>query len=132
LDSLKQLIIVLASGSEDAPEPALLAFRYALTARALDIEVELHVVGQSVGLLRKSAIGQGGNDSGQLSVQLSVQISAQISEMKDMGVKLFACSAALRDAGISSAELIAEVSGIRGAAALLSAGFASETRLMTF
>jgi predicted peroxiredoxin len=97
-----------------------LAFRYAATAAALDLSVELHVVGESVKLLqRKEAPGHG-------------DFLDKIREMKALGVLLFVCSAAMADAQVSVAELVPEVDGVRGAAALLAAGMADDTRLLSF
>jgi uncharacterized protein len=146
LSSTKRLLVVLAGGSQLVRKPASLAFRYAATAAALDLSVEIHVVGESVALLRRSLVGpdklvgtaqvdavgdltgiaQGG---GAFSDR---DFISQIREMKAMEVKLFACSAALADAGLSVADLIPEVDGVRGAAALLAAGMADDTRLLSF
>ena len=52
--------------------------------------------------------------------------------MKSMDIELYVCSAALAEASLSVSDLIPEVSGVRGAAALLVAGMAPDARLMTF
>lgn len=134
MNSVKRLVVVLASGSPTEPGPALLAFRYAATAAAMDIEVEIHAVGASVGLLRR--------DASPKAVKVTVQavnpamssrdFAAQVSDLKSLDIDLYVCSAALAEAGLSLPDLIPEVSGVRGAAALLVAGLAPDARLLTF
>jgi intracellular sulfur oxidation DsrE/DsrF family protein len=84
-----------------------------------------------------SAVGSVADNSGDASNSDTAAFSdrdlmSQIREMKAMGVRLFACSAALADAGLSVSDLISEVDGVRGAAALLAAGLADDTRLLSF
>ena len=112
----------------------MLAFRYAATAAAMDIEVEIHVVGASVGLLRRDA----SRKASEVAVQSvnpamsSRDFVSQISDLKSLDVELYVCSAALAEANLSLSDLIPEVSGVRGAAALLVAGLAPDARLLTF
>jgi peroxiredoxin family protein len=147
LSSTKRLLVILASGSALEKRPANLAFRYASTAAALDLSVEIHMVGESVKLLQNSptvparvanpakvdpphnATSATSSDPIGFSER---DFLSQIRDMKAMEVKLFACSAALAEAGLTVADLIPEVDGVRGAAALLVAGLADDTRLMTF
>lgn len=134
MNSVKRLVVVLASGSPTEPGPALLAFRYAATAAAMDIEVEIHAVGASVGLLRRDA----SRDESAVAAQSvnpamsSRDFVSQIRELKSLDIELYVCSAALADASLSLSDLIPEVSGVRGAAALLVAGLAPDARLLTF
>jgi uncharacterized protein len=133
LHSIKRLLIVLAGGSPTAT--ASLAFRYAATAAALDLSVEIHVVGESVRLLQKSLAktsDQTSGDSGKPEPFSQQGLSSQVRLMKSMDAKLFVCSAALADAGLVMADLIPEVDGVRGAAAMLAAGFADDARMLTF
>jgi predicted peroxiredoxin len=124
LHSTKRLLIVLAGGSSAAPAPAGLAFRYAVTAAALDLSVEIHVVGESVKLLQKSVVEKSDQtdqtlDGSSKSEPFSEQgLSSQVRLMKSLEVKLFVCSAALADAGLTLTDLIPEIDGVRGAAAM--------------
>lgn len=131
---MKRLVVVLASGSPADPKPALLAFRYAATAAAMDIEVEIHAVGASVSLLRRDASQEPleGAEKSVNQAMSSRDFVSQIREMKALDIDLFVCSAALAEARLSLSDLIPEVSGVRGAAALLVAGLAPDTRLLTF
>lgn len=112
----------------------MLAFRYAATAAAMDIDVEIHAVGGSVGLLRRDASPDG---SGVAAPKASAAMSSrdfvsQISDLKALNIELYVCSAALAEASLSLSDLISEVSGVRGAASLLVAGLAPDARLLTF
>jgi predicted peroxiredoxin len=120
LSSSKRLLVVLASGSDLERNPANLAFRYAATAAAMDVSVELHIVGESVTLLQHS------------KVYSSEGIIEKIREMKSLGVRVFVCSAAITEAGITLADMVPEVDGVRGAASLLAAGMAGDTRMLSF
>jgi predicted peroxiredoxin len=119
LSTIKKIIVLLANGSQVETEPATMALRYASTAAALDLDVEIHVVGGSAKLLLKDSV-----DSGDLFSKIRV--------MKSLDVKLYVCSAALAEAALSLADLIPEVDGVRGAAALLVAGLAEDARILTF
>lgn len=110
------LVILLTTGS---PEAALLALRYAATAAAMDIAVELHAVSSgAVHLLARDAC------SGALLMQL-----AQATEQ---GASVFVCPVALAESGHTAAALVDAVSSVRGAASLLGAGFAPGARFMSF
>ena len=134
LNAVKRLVVVLAGGSHAEPRPAMLAFRYAATAAAMDIEVEIHAVGASVGLLRReTSLGALEVAAQTVNAAMSSQdFVSQIREMKALDINLFVCSAALAEASLSLSDLIPEVSGVRGAAALLVAGLAPDTRMLTF
>ena len=131
---MKRLVVVLASGSPTEPGPAMLAFRYAATAAAMDIEVEIHAVGASVGLLRRDVTREASASAVQAlnPAMSSRDFVSQISDLKSLDVELYVCSAALVEASLNLSDLIPEVSGVRGAAALLVAGLAPDARLLTF
>lgn len=115
---LPRLVILLRSGSSEGPQSLLLALRYATTAAAMDVAVELHAVDQSIVLLRGAAA--------------DAQLLGQIRQAVALGVEIFACPVALAEHGLKSADLIEEVTGVRGAASLLVAGLAPGARFMVF
>jgi uncharacterized protein len=121
-----RLVLLLANASIDSLEPAFLSLRYALTAVAMDWEVELDVIGAAgVPLLRRA-------DPGLVSPDPRVtDLQARLREACEHGVQVFVCPAALAQAGMTPAELMPEATGIRGAAALLVSGFAPQARMMT-
>lgn len=92
-------------------------FRYAATAAAMDVGVELHAIGASVRLFARDA---------------APQTLAQVRQAHQFGVELYVCPVALAVHGLRAEDLIDEVRGQRGAAALLGAALAPGARLLTF
>ena len=125
---------MLANGSETDHEAAGLALRYAETAAALDFLVEIHVVGKSISLFSKrSRDSRVSNQRHHEHTQGKLLNPAQrLRRANELGVKLYVCSAAMAEANIAPEDLIEEVSGVRGAASLLSAGMAPNARLLCF
>lgn len=115
---LPRLVILLSSGSFDAPQSLALALRYATTAAAMDVAVEMHAVNQSVLLLRNGAADPA--------------LLAQIRQAVALGVEIVACPVALTEHGLKSEDLIGELAGVRGAASLLVAGLAPGARFLVF
>lgn len=113
-----RLVILLSSGSLAAPQFLALALRYATTAAAMDVAVEMHAVNQSVLLLRSGAADPALRD--------------QIRQAVALGVEMFACPVALTEHGLTSEDLIEELAGVRGAASLLVAGLAPDARFLVF
>lgn len=112
-------LVILLSGAETAdPRQALVALRYAVTAAALDVAVELHAVSASVALLRRDACAPA--------------LREQIRQAIELGAALYVCPVALAEQGLGIDDLIAEVAGVRGAPSLLVAGLAAGARFMVF
>lgn len=109
-----RLVIVLSSA-----DAAMHALRYAVTAAAMDVAVEMHAIsGDAVRAFAREAA--------------SDQLLAQVRQATELSVSLFVCPVALADQGMRAEDLIGEVSGVRGAASLLGAGFAPGARLLSF
>lgn len=132
MNPAKRLVVLLANGSRDAPAPVEHALRYAMTAAALDLSVELHVVGASVALLRRPLPSAEPSAEPTAADRVHADLQARMREFGAQGGQLYACSAALAEAGLTPADLIDAVSGVRGAAALLAAGMAADARLLSF
>lgn len=112
-----RLVILLERVASAADAAA--ALRYAATAAAMDVAVEVHAVSAaSVALLRR--------DHGDLAWQTA------IAELLDLEVQLYACPHALAARGMQPEDLHDGVAGIRGAASLLAAGLAPGGRFMVF
>lgn len=92
--------------------------RYAATAAAMDVAVEVHCVGASAAWLREGAA--------------DAALLALIRQAAEQGAQLYACPQALAACGVAQDTLIAEVDGLRGAASLLAAGLADDARFMNF
>ncbi len=110
------LVIVLAGASAEAVH---LAMRYAVTAAAMDIAVELHAISAGAAAwFRRDEAAPG--------------LLLQIRQAVEFGADIFVCPVALADRGLRTEELIEEVSGVRGAASLLGAGLAPHARFLNF
>ena len=116
--AVSRLVILLNTVSIDVPDLAQIPFRYASTAAAMDMVVEIHAVSQSVTLFRRDAELTG--------------LDGQIKQAFELGVEMYVCPVALAQAGMTELDLVPEVSGVRGAASLLVAGFAPGSRFMVF
>jgi predicted peroxiredoxin len=115
-DTAASLVIVLSSGSAEA---ASLALRYAATAAAMDVGVELHAVSSGAAACLAAA-------------HITPALLSQAQQAHEMGARLYVCPLALAELGWGAQALIAEVSGVRGAASLLGAGLAPGARFMSF
>ena len=114
--TVRRLIVVLSTPTADA---AALALRYAATAAALDVPVELHVVSAgAVGVFSRRAV--------------SGEMVAPLQQALEAGAEAFVCPAALAEQGLRAEELIDGFAGIRGAASLLAAGLAPGARFLSF
>ncbi len=113
-----RLVILLSHAGPDAPQQALIALRYAVTAAALDVAVEVHAVSASVALLERTGCAPA--------------LLAQIRQAVELDVEIFVCPLALAEQGLRVEQLIADVTGVRGAASLLVAGLAEGARFMVF
>lgn len=116
--NLARLAILLNNLGIETPEALSIALRYATTAAAMDVAVEMHAVSRSVALLRHGAAGPA--------------LLAQIRQAVALGVEIFVCPVALAEQGLSADELIEEVAGVRGAASLLVAGLEPGGRFLVF
>jgi len=114
-----RLVIILSTVSPDAPEAAVLAFRYAATAAAMDVAVEVHAIsGGAVRLFGRTEASEG--------------LLPHIQRATEQGASMYVCPLALTEQGMCAEDLIEEVAGVRGAASLISAGFMPRARFITF
>ena len=113
-----RLVILLSHAGPGDPQQALVALRYAVTAAALDVAVEVHAVSASVALLRRDSCAPA--------------LLAQIRLAVELGAAFYVCPVALGEQGMGVDDLIVEVAGVRGAPSLLVAGLADGARFMVF
>ncbi len=116
--SAPRLVILLNNVSTDAPDALSIPLRYAATAAAMDVAVEMHAVSRSVALLRRDAV--------------SPALLAQLQQAVELGVQIFACPVALAEQGMRAEDLSDAVAGVRGAASLLVSGLGPDARFMVF
>ena len=113
------LVIVLSSTAPQVSQAAVLALRYAATAAAMDVAVELHAVSADAAQL----FGKG---------QASNALLAHMRAATEQGASLYVCPLALAEHKLRAEDLIDEVSGVRGAASLIAAAFMPGARFLSF
>jgi len=124
-----QLLIVVWSCGPDRPGGAMLAaapFVYALTARALAAEVEMHFTSSAVRWLIEGVADGAHTDAGRTKT-----VRDFIGEAQRAGVRLCACGMALAEHRRPGERLIDGVERA-GAATVIDAAFDAATRTMVF
>ncbi|HTT09457.1 MAG TPA: DsrE family protein [Burkholderiaceae bacterium] len=124
-----RLVIVVWSCGPDNPRGAMLAaapFVYALSGRALDLEVEMHFTSSSVRWLFEGVARAAYTDQARTKTVLDF-----IREACDAGVKLYACTMALAEHRHGEA-LVAELHGVAGAASVIALAAEAGARAVVF
>jgi predicted peroxiredoxin len=111
----ERIVIVLWSAGPDRPVQAAAPFVYALAARALDLEVEMHFTSTAVRWLLAGVADAAFTDAARTKTVLDF-----LRESQAGGVRLYACSMALAEHRRGEA-LITECSGVAGAATVMAA-----------
>ena len=125
-DGAARLVIVVWSADPSAPDRAAAPFVYALAARALEIDVEMHFTAGAVRWLFEGVAAGAHTDQGRTKT-----VRDFIREASAAGVRLYACAMALNERRRGEA-LIAEMTGIAGAATVVGAAVEPSARLMVF
>jgi uncharacterized protein len=125
-DGAAKLVIVLWSADPSVPDRAAAPFVYALAARALEIDVEMHFTAGAVRWLFEGVADGAHTDQARTKT-----VRDFIREASSAGVRLYACAMALGERRRGEA-LIAEMTGIAGAATVVGTGVESDCRVMVF
>ena len=125
-ESAAKLVIVVWSADPSVPDRAAAPFVYALAARALEIDVEMHFTAGAVRWLFEGVAAGAHTDQGK-----SKTVRDFIGEAHAAGVRLYACAMALNERRRGEA-LIAEMAGIAGAATVVGAAVGPDCRVMVF
>jgi len=125
-DSAEKLVIVMWSADPSAPDRAAAPFVYALAARALEIDVEMHFTGGAVRWLFEGVAADAYTDQAKTKT-----VRDFIREAAAAGVRLYACAMALAERRRGET-LIAEMTGIAGAATVVGAVVEPGCRVMVF
>jgi predicted peroxiredoxin len=125
LDAARLLIVVWSAGPE-RPVQAAAPFVYALAARALDLEVEMHFTSTAVRWLVPGVAEAAYTDAAH-----SRTVADYRREAHDAGVRLLACSMALAEHAPGE-PLVMECDGRAGAATVAAASVAADTRTLVF
>ncbi|MBK9243496.1 MAG: DsrE family protein [Burkholderiales bacterium] len=126
MSSDEKLVIVMWSADPTMPDRAAAPFVYALAARALEIEVEMHFTAGAVRWLFEGVAEQAFTDHGRTKT-----VRDFIREASAAGVRLYACAMALAERRRGEA-LIAEMHGIAGAATVIGLAVEPSSRVMVF
>lgn len=124
-----RIILVLWSCGPDDPRGAMLAaapFVYALSARALDLEVEMHFTSSTVRWLFAGAGDHAYTDQGKTKT-----VSDFLRETHAAGVKHYACAMALEEHRRDET-LVDEVESVAGAATVIGAATDRGARVIVF
>lgn len=121
-----KLVVVLWSAGPERPALAAAPFVYALAARALEFEVEMHFTSTAVRWLLPGVA-----DSVHTDAERTKSVGDFIREAKSAGVRLFACSMAAHEHARNQ-KLIEECDGHAGAATVVSETMRDRTRTMIF
>jgi predicted peroxiredoxin len=127
--SARKLVLVLWSCGPQREGGAALAaapFVYALAARALDLDVEMHFTADTVRWLLPGVADDAYTDAAR-----SKTVGDFIREAHTAGVKLYACAMALHEQACG-ATLIAQAEGLAGAATVVAAAAQPDVRTLVF
>ena len=122
----EKLVIVMWSADPLAPDRAAAPFVYALAARALEIDVEMHFTAGAVRWLFEGVAADAYTDQGRTKT-----VRDFIRETSAAGVRLYACAMALAERRRGEA-LIAEMTGVAGAATVMGAAVEPGRRVIVF
>jgi predicted peroxiredoxin len=124
---LKRLIVQLWRTSVDQPSLAITPLLMATTAAAMDIEVEIHVIGLSVDLFIKA-----NPKTQQILAPSNRPLSAFVEDAMRTGVKIKVCSAALRERQLELLDLVDGVSEVIGMVTMIDLATDSNTTVLTY
>lgn len=119
-------VLVLWQSDPDHPEKAAAPFVYALCARALDMEVEIHLTSSCVRWAFEGVANHAYTDQAKEQT-----ILAYMRRCHEMGVKIYMCGMALTEHHRGEA-IIAEVTGQTGATAVMAQLSREDTRVLVF
>jgi predicted peroxiredoxin len=125
-EAATRLIVVVWSAGPERPDLVAAPFVYALAARALEQEVEMHFTAGAVRWLFDGVAAAACTDRAR-----SKTVYDFIVEAKAAGVRLYACAMALHEHRRGET-LLAAVDGIAGAATVIGAAIEPSARLMVF
>lgn len=124
---MKRLILQLWRTSADQANLAVTPFLMATTAAAMNMDVEIHVIGSSVDLFIKD------NPKNQQIVTSSNRpLSAFIEDAVRTGVKIKMCSTALRERQLELGELIGGVSEVIGMVTMIDLATEPDSTVLTY
>ncbi len=124
---MKRLILQLWRTSPDQPSLAVTPLLMATTAAAMNMNVEIHVIGSSVDLFIKD------NPKNQQILAPSMRpLSAFVEDAIRTGVKIKVCSTALRDRQLELTDLFEGVAEVIGMVTMIDLATDPNTTVLTY
>ena len=124
---MRRLIVQLWQANVDQPQLAATPFFFASAAAAMDMEVEVHILGASVEMFVKNNEGRH-----QTIPPMNRRLSDFIDDAIRTGVKFYPCSTAMRDRNLQLCDLIEGVGEIIGMVTMLDRATQDNTTVLTF
>ena len=124
---MKRLIVQLWRTSIDEPMLATTPFLMASTAAAMNIDVEIHVIGSSVDLFIKD-----NPKNQQMVIPSNRPVSAFIEDAMRTGVKVKVCSTALRERQLELRDMFDGVDEVIGMVTMIDLATDSNTTVLTY
>jgi predicted peroxiredoxin len=124
--AVTRAVIVMWQADPGAPEKAASPLVYALCARAMDMEVEVHLTSSAVRWAFQGVAAAAYSDAKREHTILSF-----IQRCHEMGVRIYACGMAMAEHHRGE-PLIAELDGQAGATAVMAQMQRDDTRVMVF
>ena len=124
---MKRLIVQLWRTSAEQPNLALPPLLMATTAAAMNIDVEIHVIGSSVDLFIKANL-----KNQQILTPSNRPLSAFIEDAIRTGVKIKVCSTALRERQLEFVDLVEGVDEVIGMVTMIDLATDLNTSVLTY
>ena len=124
---MKRLIIQLWQASLSNPQLAATPFFFASAAAAMEMHVEVHVLGASIEMFVKN-----NPQRHQTIPPMNRQLSDFIDDAVRTGVKFYACSTAMRDRNLALEDLTNGFGEIIGMVTMLDRATEENTTVLTF
>ncbi|MDD5328522.1 MAG: DsrE family protein [Sulfuricella sp.] len=122
-----KLAIMLLTIDPDHPHVCGTPFFQAAAAAAMDVDVEIYFASRSVRLLIAGIA-----DSIYPSDNLTKTVYGFMKDAADLGVKFFACGGAMEPCDVTKEQLVAECTGIAGAATFVTRVMDDEWKTITY
>ncbi len=124
---MKRLIVQLWRTSAEQPNLAITPLLMATTAAAMNIDVEIHVIGSSVDLFIKD-----NPKTQQIVSPANRPLSAFIDDAIRTGVKVKVCSTALRERQLELVDLVEGVDEVIGMVTMIDLATDSNTTVLSY
>lgn len=119
-------VMVMWQADPSAPEKAAAPLVYALCARAMDMEVEIHLTSSAVRWAFEGVASQAYSDAKREHTILSF-----MERCHEMGVRIYVCGMAMAEHHRGEA-LISQITGQAGATAVMAQMQRDDTRVLVF